>query len=93
MPSVRIYQRPKNAMQSGKARTDRWVVEFEPGQAKRADPLTGWAGSGDTREQVRLSFPSLEAAKAYAGREGLAFTVVPSPAKKLQLQAYADNFR
>ncbi|RIA43644.1 ETC complex I subunit-like protein [Hephaestia caeni] len=93
MPSVRIYQRPKNAMQSGKARTDRWVVEFEPGEAKRADPLTGWAGSGDTREQVRLSFASLEAAKAYAEREGLPFTVTPAPAKTLKLQAYADNFR
>ena len=93
MPSVRIYQRPKNAMQSGKARTDRWIVEFEPGEAKRADPLTGWAGSGDTKEQVRLSFPSLDAAKAYAEREGLAFTVTPAPEKKLKLQAYADNFR
>ncbi|HVI99248.1 MAG TPA: ETC complex I subunit [Sphingomonas sp.] len=93
MPSVRIYQRPKNAMQSGKFRTDRWVVEFAPGEAKRADPLTGWAGSGDTREQVRLNFPSMEAAKAYAEREGLAFTVIPAPAKKLKLQAYADNFR
>ena len=93
MPSVRIYQRPKNAMQSGKARTNRWVVEFEPGEAKRADPLTGWAGSGDTREQVRLSFPSMEAARAYAEREGLTYTVTPPPAKKLLLQAYADNFR
>src|SRR3546814_20530893 len=61
MPSVRIYQRPKNAMQSGKARTDRWVVEFEPAEAKRPDPLTGWAGSGDTREQVLMNFASLEA--------------------------------
>ena len=93
MASVRIYQRPKNAMQSGRASTDRWVVEFEPGEAKRADPLTGWAGSGDTREQVRLSFATLDAATAYAEREGLAFTVTPAPEKKLKLQAYADNFR
>src|SRR3546814_18818798 len=86
MPSVRIYQRPKNAMQSGKARTDRWVVEFEPAEAKRPDPLTGWAGSGDTREQVLMNFASLEAAKAYAEREGLPFTVTPAPAKTLKLQ-------
>ncbi|HEX7656459.1 MAG: ETC complex I subunit [Sphingomonas sp.] len=93
MKTVRIYQRPKNAMQSGKYRTDRWVVEFEPGEAKRPDPLTGWAGSGDTDEQVRLSFPTLEAAQGYADREGFAYTVVPAPARKLKLQAYADNFR
>ncbi|MCM8731879.1 ETC complex I subunit [Hephaestia sp. GCM10023244] len=93
MPSVRIYQRPKNAMQSGKFRTDSWVVEFEPAEAKRPDPLTGWAGSGDTREQVLMSFASLEAAKAYADREGLPFTVTPAPTRTLKLQAYADNFR
>ena len=53
MISARIYQRPKNAMQSGRARTGLWVLEFEPAEAKKPDPLTGWAGSGDTREQVR----------------------------------------
>jgi hypothetical protein len=93
MTTARIYQRPKNAMQSGRARTDRWVLEFEPAEAKRPDPLTGWAGSGDTREQVCLSFPTVEAAQAYAEREGLAFTVIPAPERTLKLQAYADNFR
>jgi hypothetical protein len=93
MKQVRIYQRPKNAMQSGKYRTDRWVIEFEPSEAQRPDPLTGWAGSGDTDNQLRLTFPSLEAAQAYADREGLAYTVVPAPQRTLKLQAYADNFR
>ncbi len=93
MPHVRIYQRPKNAMQSGRARTDRWLLEFEPGEAKRPDPLTGWAGSGDTREQVRLSFATSEAAVAYAEKHGLDYTIVPAPPQTLKLQAYADNFR
>jgi hypothetical protein len=93
MATARIYQRPKNAMQSGRARTDGWVLDFEPGEAKQPDPLTGWAGSGDTREQVRLGFPTQEAAIAYAEREGLAFTVIAAPERKLKLQAYADNFR
>ena len=93
MTTARIYQRPKNAMQSGRARTAEWVLEFEPAEAKRPDPLTGWAGSGDTREQVRLTFPTVAAAQAYAEREGLAFTVIPAPTRTLKLQAYADNFR
>ena len=80
-------------MQSGKALTDRWQLEFEPAEAKRPDPLTGWAGSGDTRDQLRLRFPTAEAAVAYCEREGLDFTVVPAPAKTLKLQAYADNFK
>lgn len=93
MPTARIYQRPKNAMQSGRARTDRWMLEFEPAEAKHADPLTGWAGSGDTREQIRLTFPTLEAATEYAAREGIDYHVVPTPTRTLKLQTYADNFR
>lgn len=93
MPHARIYQKPKNAMQSGRARTSEWLLEFQPLEAKRPDPLTGWAGSGDTREQVRLSFPTLDAAKAYADRNGIAAHIVPAPQRVLKLQAYADNFR
>lgn len=93
MSNARIYQRPKNAMQSGRARTDAWVLEYEPGEQQKPDPLTGWAGSGDTRAQLRLNFPTLEAAKDYAEREGLALHVIAAPERKLKLQAYADNFR
>ncbi|MCF8706607.1 ETC complex I subunit [Rhizorhapis sp. SPR117] len=91
--SARIYQKPKNAMQSGRALTNTWVLEFEPAEAQKPDPLTGWAGSGDTRRQVKLTFPTLEAATSYAMREGIAHHVVPAPERSLKLQAYADNFR
>lgn len=91
--SARIYQRPKNAMQSGKARTDEWVLEFEQSEARRADPLMGWTGSGDTQSQVRLTFPSKDAAKDYAAKYGITARVHATPTKELKLQAYADNFR
>lgn len=91
--SARIYQRPKNAMQSGKARTDQWLLEFEPAMAKRPDPLMGWAGSGDTQAQVVLTFASAEEAKAYADRYGIEVHVIPTPPRRLKLQSYADNFR
>ncbi len=91
--SARIYQRPKNAMQSGKARTGDWLLEFAPAEAKRPDPLTGWAGSGDTRAQVVLTFPSAAAAQAYADRHGIAVHVTATPPRRLKLQSYADNFR
>lgn len=93
MSMVRIFQRPKNAMQSGRARTAEWVLEFEPRERRRNDPLTGWIGSGDTCRQVQLEFPTLEAATAYATREGLDYTVVPTPPRQLKIRAYADNFR
>lgn len=90
---ARIFQEPKNAMQSGRARTQGWVLEYAPTEAHRADPLMGWSGSGDTQRQVRLSFPTLDAAQAYATKEGVTAHVVPTPTRTLKLQSYADNFR
>ena len=91
--SARIYQIPKNAMQSGRARTGTWMLEFAPAEAKKPDPLMGWAGSGDTLEQVKLSFPDEAAARAYADRYGIAYHIVRTPPKTMKIQAYADNFR
>jgi ETC complex I subunit conserved region len=93
MIHARIIQKSKNAMQSGRAGTDQWMLEFEASDAQRADPLMGWAGSGDTRQQVKLTFQTLEAAQAYAEKKGISVTVVPPAQKLLKLQAYADNFK
>ena len=90
---ARIFQRPKSAMQSGKARTGQWVLAFERGERQHADPLTGWAGSGDTATQIELVFVSEAAAVAYAEANFMAYELVPLPPKRLKLQAYADNFR
>lgn len=91
--SARIFQLPKNAMQSGRGRTARWMLEFVPAEARRADPLMGWAGSGDTQRQVKLEFASEAEALAYAQRHGIDVLVVPTPPRRLKLQTYADNFR
>lgn len=80
-------------MQSGKARIDEWILEFEQSEAKAVDPLMGWSGSGDTQAQVKLTFPGKEEAKAYAEKYGIAARVHSTPKKTLKLQAYADNFR
>ncbi|MEZ5744684.1 MAG: ETC complex I subunit [Sphingomonadaceae bacterium] len=91
--TARIYQRPKNAMQSGKALIDQWVLEFAPAEAKKPDPLMGWAGSGDMQQQVQLKFASAEEAQAYAARYGIDARVHATPPRALKIQAYADNFR
>jgi hypothetical protein len=90
--SARIFQRPKNAMQSGSGRRE-WVLEYVPAEPRKADPLMGWTGSGDTQSQVQLTFPSLDAARAFAEKKGIRATFIPTPPKTLKLQAYADNFR
>jgi hypothetical protein len=91
MPA-RIFQRSKNAMQSGRARTDEWVLEFAPAEARTADPLMGWSGSGDTQVQVELKFASAELAMAYAKKNGIDYSLIATPPKTLKLQTYADNF-
>lgn len=79
-------------MQSGRARTKKWMLEFERSAAKKPDPLMGWAGSDDTQSQVRLSFDTREQAEDYARREGLAYEVVEPRQAKPKIQAYSDNF-
>ncbi len=53
----------------------------------------GWAGSGDTQRQLRLSFATRDEAIAYAAKNGIEVEVMPTPVRTLKIQAYADNFR
>ncbi len=77
-------------MQSGKAKTKDWVLEFEPQSAKLPDPLMGWQQSSDMDGQIRLSFDTLEEAVAYAKGSGIPFQVLePKPVKRV-IKAYAD---
>ncbi|GFZ78499.1 NADH-ubiquinone oxidoreductase [Elstera cyanobacteriorum] len=92
-PAARIYRPAKNAMQSGKARTKSWVLEFEPGAARVPEPLMGWVSGADTQAQVKLTFASKEEAVAYAQRNGLAATITEPQAPSLKIRSYADNFR
>ena len=93
MTVARISELDRRTTQSGKANAGRWLLEFERQDAMRPDPLTGWAGSHDTKPQVRLNFPSKEAAIDYATRHGFDYHVIPAGSVKLKIQAYADNFR
>jgi|AGTN01.1.fsa_nt_gi ETC complex I subunit conserved region. len=91
---VRIYRPAKTAMQSGKANSKAWVLEYEPAAPKRADALMGWLGSDDTTQQIRLKFDTVDEAVAYAKRKGLEFEVFDPAAKKSAApKNYADNFR
>jgi hypothetical protein len=93
MTIARISEIDRRTTQSGRANTGVWLLEFERKEGQRADPLTGWNGSGDTNTQVRLTFRTRDEAIAYADRHGLSYHIVPATPVKLKLQAYADNFR
>ena len=89
---ARIYRPAKTAMQSGKAKTKDWRLEFEPESARLPDPLMGWAQSRDMDGQVRLHFDTKEEAIAYAQAHGIPFRLIEPKTVKRVLKAYADNF-
>ena len=91
--SARIYSPAKTAMQSGKAKTGHWVLEFDPEQPRTIDPLMGYTSSRDMKSQIRLSFETREEAVAYAEKHGIAYRVQePKQARPRQI-SYAENFR
>ena len=90
--AVRIYKPARNAMQSGKAKSE-WLLEFEAVSPRERDPLMGWTSSSDTRQQLKLSFATSEEAVAYAEREGLAYQVVPEAPVRTSRKSYSDNFK
>ena len=89
---ARIYRPAKSAMQSGKAKTHDWVLEFEPASARVPDPLMGWTQSTDMDGQVRLKFATKDEAVAYASAHGIAFQVTEPKTPRKIIKAYADNF-
>ena len=91
--AARIYQPSRSVMQSGKANSQRWVLEFTSDLPKTAEPLMGWTTSADTKEQVRISFASKEAAIAYAEKHGIAYEIIEPSPKRQTSKSYADNFR
>jgi hypothetical protein len=89
---ARIYRPAKTAMQSGKAKTHDWILEFEPASARTPDPLMGWISSSDMNGQVRMKFDTQEEAVAFCQRHGIPFRILTPNAPKPKLKAYADNF-
>jgi hypothetical protein len=90
--SVRIFKPAKTAMQSGRANTKRWLLEYDPSDRMEADALMGWAGSNDTNRQLKLWFSSKEEAVTFAERKGLEFRVEEPNQRAIKPRAYSDNF-
>lgn len=90
---ARIYLPTKNAMQSGKANSRRWVLEFEPEAIRRLDPLMGWTGTTDMNGEVRMTFETKEAATAYCEKHRIPFEAQEPKPFPLKIKTYADNFR
>ena len=90
--TARIFKPAKTAMQSGKAKAGNWILEHLSAEPRKIDPLMGYTSSSDMNSQIRLEFESLEAAKAYAEKNGIAYTVQQPQKAKRRSMSYSDNF-
>lgn len=92
--TARIYRPAKSAMSSGQAKTRDWVLEFVNETGREVDPLMGWTSSSDTQTQVRMKFPTKEAALDYAREHGIDAAVTEPKTRKPNIRArgYGENF-
>ncbi|PSH68045.1 ETC complex I subunit [Phyllobacterium brassicacearum] len=91
--AARIYRPAKTAMQSGKAKSDTWTLDFEPEQPRKVEPLMGYTSSRDMKSQIRLTFETKEGAIAYAEKNGIAYTVQEPKETRRRVVTYSENFR
>ena len=79
-------------MQSGRAQTRQWVLEYEPATRREPDPLMGWSSARDTLNEVKMRFPTLEEAVAFATKHGLDYSIIEPQLRIPKAKSYADNF-
>ncbi len=91
--TARIYRPARTAMQSGTAKTERWLLEYEPEQPRQIEPLMGWTSSGDMKSQLKLWFDNEAEAVAYATRNGIPYRVEQPNEASRRTIAYSDNFK
>ena len=94
--NAKIYKPSKTAMQSGRkvkiSRGCEWVLTYARQSAATPDRLMGWQSSSDTARQIRMYFPDLESAIAYAASHDIDYVVQQPKSRRVQRKAYADNF-
>ena len=91
MKKAKIYIPAKTAMQSGRGKLKKWVLEFNI-KDPSINPLMGWETSTDTLEEVVLKFSSKEKAIEFAKKNNISFTVSEPNKKEFVIKSYADNF-
>jgi len=91
MKKAKIFKPSKTPMQSGLAKSDKWVIEYitdEPG----INPLMGWESSTDTLSELKLEFSSKEKAIGYAKKNKIDYELIEPNTRKINKKSYSDNF-
>ena len=79
-------------MQSGLAKSDKWVVEFLT-KKPSINPLMGWESSTDTLTELKLEFSSKDLAINYAKKNKIVYELIDSHERKIVKKSYANNFK
>ena len=88
---AKIYIPTKTAMQSGRGKQKKWIIEFET-RDPNTNSLMGWESSDDTLKEVRLKFSSKEKAIDYADVNNIEYLVIEPKKNKFVIKSYAENF-
>ena len=91
MKKAIIYIPNKNPMQSGLAKSYKWILEFKTKDPTK-NPLMGWESSSDTYTELKLEFSSKELAINYAKKKKIDFELIEPRKRKTVKKSYADNF-
>jgi len=91
MKKAKIYIPSKSAMQSGKGKNDKWLLEFNNNRTEN-DHLMNWISSNDTQSQVKIFFNTKDEAITYAKKNNIKFDIIEPKKSKLIIKSYADNF-
>ena len=91
MKKAKIYIPAKTAMQSGRGKLNKWVLEFVTKDTS-INPLMGWESSTDTLDELNLKFSTKEQATDYAKKNNISYTVIEPKKRPFVIKSYADNF-
>ena len=75
MTKAKIFIPNKSPMQSGRGKTDKWLLEFET-KDPTINPLMGWVSSSDTLSELKLEFSSKELAINYAKKKKIDYEII-----------------
>lgn len=90
---VRIYRPAKSAMQSGKARSKKWLVEpIDEKNIRHINPLMNWVSVDNTISELHFEFATKEAAIDFATQKGFQYVVEEPQLVGFRKKSYAENF-
>lgn len=89
----RIFKPTKNAMQSGKKNTEKWLMQpILEENIRFVNQTTGWISAKNTNSQFNFEFLSKEEAVNFAKNSGFDYEIIEPKTSSIKKKSYAANF-